>query len=85
VLLSGKYRGIEETKESGRHDAGRPHINIVGSLLWSRPIAWPNSWAMTSRATFGSERDANHELRLRVGRGENAKRCHQQGKHRVHH
>src|SRR5215469_9113097 len=53
-VLSGKYLSVGDAKKSGRHEAGRPHISIVGSLLWRNPIAWPSSCAMTLRGTLGS-------------------------------
>src|SRR6185436_13284516 len=53
--VKGKYRESGDENKSGLHDAGRPHINFVGSLLCIKPIECPNSWAITLRATLGKD------------------------------
>ena len=49
----GKIRGSDDSKSSGRHGAGRPHMSAEKFALCGNPMAWPISCAMTFLATLG--------------------------------
>src|ERR1700730_5807572 len=53
-MVSGKNSSSGDEKAFGRQGAGRPHIRVVGSLLWLNPIACAIARSTTLRATLGS-------------------------------